>query len=255
MPENENNVYRQRIYGAYVSGRNEALAPVSIAGLAPRLPYLRRLIRLCMPPGRQSTILDIGCGHGAILYALQQAGYCDARGVDGSAEQVQAAARLGITGVQQGDLIQTLRDIPDASLDVVVAFDVIEHFTKAELIALVDEVHRVLCSKGRWIIHVPNAESPFAGRMLFGDYTHEQAFTRTSLGQLLRSSGFERLEYFEDSPVPHGLKSVIRSIGWQAIRSALLAWIAIETGSLDRRAVFSQNLLAVGYKGRECDAH
>lgn len=248
MSENNNNIYRQRIYGAYVSGRNEALAPDSIAGLAPRLPYLRRLIRLCMPPDRQLTILDIGCGHGAVLYALQQAGYSNVHGVDGSAEQVLAAQRLGISGVKQGDLMQTLRDTPDASLDVLIAFDVIEHFTKSELICLVDEVHRVLTSGGRWIIHVPNAESPFSGRMRFGDYTHEQAFTRTSLGQLLRSSGFDTLECFEDSPVPNGLKSIIRSIGWQVIRAMLMAWIAIETGSLDRRAIFTQNLLAVGHK-------
>ncbi len=161
MDDAERAIYRQRIYGAYVTGRSDALAPQSIAGLAPRLPYLRWLVRSCMPADRDAAILDIGCGHGAILYALQQAGYRNARGVDGSAEQVQAAARLGIAGVQQGDLMQALRDATAASLDVVIAFDVIEHFTKAELIPLVDEVHRVLKPGGRWIIHAPNGESPF----------------------------------------------------------------------------------------------
>jgi hypothetical protein len=94
------------------------------------------------------------------------------------------------------------------------------------MIPLVDEVPRVLKPSGRWIIHMPNAESPFGSRILFGDYTHEQAFTRTSLGQLLRSSGFAREDCFEDSPVPHGLKSVLRTLGWRVIRSAMLAWIA-----------------------------
>ena len=173
MHDNERAIYRQRIYGAYVSGRNETLAPESIRGLGSRLPYLRRLIRLCMPADRQAAILDIGCGHGAILFALQQAGYGNAHGVDGSGEQVQAAARLGIAGVEHGDLMQFLAATPDASLDVVISFDVIEHFTKTELIPLVDEVHRVLRPGGRWIIHVPNADSPFGGRIRFGDYTHE----------------------------------------------------------------------------------
>ncbi|MCK9367474.1 MAG: methyltransferase domain-containing protein [Metallibacterium scheffleri] len=242
------NIYRQRIYGAYVSGRNEALAPESVDGLAPRLPYLRWLVRTCMPADRAAAILDIGCGHGAILYALQQAGYRNARGVDGSAEQVQAAARLGIAGVQQGDLMQALCDTADASLDVVIAFDVIEHFTKAELIPLVDEVHRVLRPGGRWIIHAPNGESPFGNRMRCWDYTHEQAFTRTSLGQLLLASGFLRVEAYEDRPVPHGFTSTVRAALWRLIRRALLFYIAVETGSLDRRAVFSQNLLAVAWK-------
>ena len=247
-PGDDRAVYRARIYGAYVTGRGDALAPKSIRGLAPRLPYLRWLVRTCMPPNRDAAILDIGCGHGAILYALQQAGYRNARGVDGSAEQVHAAARLGIQGVEQGDLMQTLREATDASLDVVIAFDVIEHFTKAELIPLVDEVQRVLKPGGRWVIHVPNGESPFGNRVRFGDYTHEQAFTRTSLGQLLVASGFASVEAYEDRPIPHGFISTVRATLWQFIRAALLFYIAVETGSFDRRAVFSQNLLAVAWK-------
>ena len=248
MPDHERVLYRQRIYDAYVTGRSDALAPESIAGLAPRLPYLRWLVRTCMPPNRDAAILDIGCGHGAISYALQQAGYHHVRGVDGSAEQVQAAARLGIHGVAQGDLMQTLREFADASLDVVVAFDVIEHFTKAELIPLVDEVQRVLKPGGRWVIHAPNGESPFGNRVRFGDYTHEQAFTRTSLGQLPVASGFARVEAYEDRPIAHGFASTMRAACWRLIRVALLFYIAVETGSLDRRAVFSQNLLTVAHK-------
>ena len=241
-------IYRQRIYGTYVTGRSDAMAPESIKDLAPRLPYLRWLVRTCMPQHCDAAILDIGCGHGAILYALQQAGYCNVRGVDGSAEQVQAAARLGIRGVVQGDLMQTLREATDASLDVVIAFDVIEHFTKAELIPLVDEVWRVLKPGGRWVIHAPNGESPFGNRVRFGDYTHEQAFTRTSLGQLLVASGFVKVEAYEDRPIAHGLTSLVLAALWRLIRAALLFYIAVGTGSLDRRAVFSQNLLAVAHK-------
>ena len=245
----EHGIYRNRIYGSYVSGRTEMLAPDSIAGLTPRLPYLRQLVRRHMPENREAAILDIGCGHGAMLYALQQAGYRNARGVDGSAEQAQAAARLGIAGVQQGDLMQTLRETPDAGLDVVIAFDVIEHFTKAELIPLVDEVWRVLKPGGRWVIHAPNGESPFFATVRYGDFTHELAFTRTSLDQLLRASGFARVECFEDRPVPHGLKSFVRLMLWRVMRAVLVLYLAVETGALDRRAVFSQNLLAVAWKG------
>ena len=245
----EHDIYRGRIYGSYVSGRTDTLAPDSIMGLAPRLPYLRWLVRTCMPADRAAAILDIGCGHGAILHALQQAGYHNARGVDGSAEQVQAAAKLGIAGVQQGDLMQALHDTADASLDVVIAFDVIEHFTKAELIPLVDEVYRVLKPGGRWIVHAPNAEGPFGSRIRHGDFTHELAFTRTSIDQLLRASGFRQVECYEDRPTVHGLKSVLRAVLWRLIRAALLFYTAVETGSLDRHAVFSQNLLAVVIKG------
>ena len=248
-PGDDQAIYRARIYGTYVTGRSDALAPQTLQGLAPRMPYLRWLVRTCMPADRAAAILDIGCGHGAILHALQQAGYHQVRGVDGSAEQVQAAARLGIGGVVQGDLMQTLHETTDASADVVIAFDVIEHFTRAEVIPLVDEVQRVLKPGGRWVIHVPNGESPFSNRVRFGDYTHEEAFTRTSLGQLLLASGFLRVNAYEDRPIAHGFTSSVRAALWQLIRATMLFYIAVETGSFDRRAVFSQNLLAVAWKG------
>ena len=248
MSEQHIHTYRARIYGAYASARDEPLAPATLAGLAPRLPYFRRLIARCMPQDREATVLELGCGHGALLYALQQAGYVNTCGVDGSAEQVEAARQLDIAGVAQGDAMQTLAETPDASVDVVIAFDMIEHFTKAELVGLVDEVGRVLKRGGRWIIHAPNAESPFGMRIRYGDYTHELAFTRQSLAQVLLTSSFAHVECFEDRPVLHGLKSSVRAVLWQLIRVVLLFFIAVETGSLDRRAVFSQNLLAVAWK-------
>lgn len=70
-----------------------------------------------------------------------------------------------IEGVEEGDLMNTLASLPPDSQDVIVAFDVIEHFTRSELLAFVDEVRRVLTLGGRWIIHTPNAESPFFGRV------------------------------------------------------------------------------------------
>jgi len=248
MSTDTRNIYRERIYAGYVSARHQSLAPRTIDGLGPRLPYFRRIIARHFPEERNAAILELGCGHGALLYALQQAGYRNARGVDGSHEQVVAAAALGIGGVSEGDVVATLHATPDASLDVVVAFDLIEHFTKDEMILLVDEVRRVLKPGGRWIIHAPNAEGPFGGRMRHWDFTHELALTRTSVDQLLRASGFSQVACFEDRPVPHGLKSLIRAILWAGIRAGLLSYMAVETGAFDRKAVFSQNLLAVAVK-------
>lgn len=243
--------YRDRIYRGYVTQRDAPLAPQSLAGLAPRLPYLRRLVARYFPQDRSCSVLELGCGYGALLHVLRENGYENVRGVDGSPEQVAAARRLGIGGVEQGDLMAALAATPGGTVDVVVAFDVIEHFRKDELIPLVDAVRRVLKPGGRWIIHAPNGESPFGNRVRYGDLTHEQAFTRTSLSQLLRSSGFVDVECFEDKPIPHGVKSTVRAALWNAIRIVLLGYIAIETGTFDRAAVFSQNLLAVAFTGRD----
>jgi len=157
---------------------------------------------------------------------------------------VAAARHLGM----EGDLNAMLLAQPDASLDVVVTFDVIEHFTRNELLPFVDQVHRVLKPGARWIIHAPNGESPFGSRMRYWDLTHELAFTRTSLSQLLLSSGFSDVRCFEDVPVVHGAKSAVRWALWQGFRSLLRLYITAETGDASNAHIFSQNLLAVATK-------
>jgi cyclopropane fatty-acyl-phospholipid synthase-like methyltransferase len=240
--------YRGRLYRRYVSNRSEAVAPNTLAGLQPRAAYLRKLIRDHFPPDRQTTILDLGCGHGALIHFAREAGYRNVEGMDGSHEQVAAAKRLGIGGVREGDLRESLAAMPDGSRDVIVAFDVIEHFRKDELLSFVDEVRRVLRPGGRWIVHSVNGESPFFARIRYGDFTHETAFTRESISQLLLSSDFARVECYEDAPVPHGIKSSVRWILWKGIRAGLRLWLAVETGDSGRSAIFSQNLLAVAKK-------
>ena len=242
------DTYRTRIYTHYVQAREQALAPETLAGLGPRSHALRKLIQLHFPADRSAAVLDLGCGHGALLHFAREAGYTNLRGVDGSPEQVAAARRLGIEGVEEGDLRDALAAQPDVSLDVVIAFDVIEHFTRDELLPFVDEVRRVLKPGGRWIIHVPNGESPFGGRMRYWDLTHELAFTRTSLAQLLLASGFAEVRCFEDQPVVHGTKSAARWLLWKGFRGLLRLYIAAETGDAGGGHIFSQNLLAVARK-------
>ena len=241
--------YRTRIYNAYnSSGRQEGFLPADQEELSPRLPILQKLVRQHLPPDLNASILELGCGHGALIHVARQAGYRKLRGVDGSPEQVALARQLKIEGIVQGEILDALGRLQSGSWDCVVAFDLIEHFKKAELIALVDEVFRILKAGGRWIIHTPNGESPFVNRILFGDFIREIAFTRTSMAQLMFSSGFSRLKCYEDSPVRHGIKSTIRWIMWQSIRSLLRLYIAAETGDASRDAIFSQNLLAVAIK-------
>lgn len=238
---------RDRIYAHYLRVGATA-APRTIADLASRAAHLNRVIRHHFPPDRNARIVDLGCGHGALIHFAHKAGYRDVTGIDRASDQVAAAKALGIDGVGEGDLMDNLRASPDDSLDAIIAFDVIEHFTKDELIAFVDEIRRALKPGGRWIIHAPNGASPWFGRIRYGDFTHEQAFTRESLGQLLLASGFSKVACFEDAPFPHGAKSAARWLIWKLIRAGLRLYLAAETGDLGRGAIFTQNLFAVAVK-------
>jgi SAM-dependent methyltransferase len=240
--------YRTRIYRQYVVARCRDLAPASVEGLKPRAPSLRKIIREHFPADRGARILDLGCGHGAFLHFAREAGYTHVSGVDDSAQQVAEAKRLGIEGVTQGDLRDTLAKLPDGSHDVIIAYDVIEHFHKDELIPFVDHVFRVLRDGGVWIVHTPNGEAPFVGRVRYGDFTHEITFTRVSITQLLLASGFTRVVCREDTPIPHGLKSGLRWLLWKGIRGGLRLYLAVETGAGERESIFTQNFLTVAVK-------
>ena len=86
------------------------------------------------------------------------------------------------------------------------------------------------------------------GAVLYGDLTHELAFTRNSLSQLLLASGFEQVGCFEPEVVVHGARSGVRAILWKLIRAALRVYTAAETGEAGRDAVLTRNLLAVAVK-------
>ncbi len=178
------------------------------------------------------------------MQILEDQGYSCLEGIDCSPFQVEY--RIS-SKVHRGDALTLLRGKKDASLDVVIAFDVIEHLNKDELLEWIREVHRVLAPQGRWILHTPNASGLFGNRVRYGDLTHESAFTVESLRQLGEIAGFRSLRVSEDKPIIHGLSSGIRRIIWEIARlPLLLVWIA-ETGDW-RDFALSQNITALLFK-------
>ena len=161
----EQSGYRKILYDSYLSSQGEAAADVLAAHLRVRANHCQRILNDFFPPDRDARILELGCGYGALLHYAMAAGYHDIRGVDNSPEQLAAAHQLGITCAVEGDCIDFIGKEADNSLDVIVSLDLIEHFDKPEVCGLVAEVARALKSTGRWILHCPNGESPFGGRV------------------------------------------------------------------------------------------
>lgn len=208
-----------------------------------RRAYFRSIIRKHFPSDRESRILDIGCGHGALLYFLGRAGYRNLRGVDASGEQVDLAHRFGITGVELGEAEDCLRACDKESVDVVALFDVLEHLTRQEAFDLLSEVKRVLVPGGMCVGHVPNGAGLFGATIRYGDLTHEQAFTASSLRQAFGALGFGDTRCFEDKPVVHGLISLVRRAIWETGSAPLRLLAVAETA--ERGPILSQNLLFV----------
>lgn len=244
------NDWKTTLYGSYVSsGHARVWAASAEEQFRLRRGYLKNLIRKHFPQDRACRILDVGCGHGALLYFLQQAGYTNAQGVDGSPEQVELAKNLGVAGVQLGDAMDFLRHCASSSADVVSLFDVLEHLTRQEAFDLITEVRRVLAPGGLCIGHVPNAEGIFGSRIRHGDLTHEQAFTPKSISQMFRALQFEDVRCFEQAPVMHGVKSVLRRILWEVTTLPFRALLLAETGGVGY--ILSQNLLFTARSPRQ----
>jgi SAM-dependent methyltransferase len=212
----------------------------------PALPYLNHVVSKHFPEDREARIFELGCGPGPLIFAARNLGYENVTGIDISREQLELGRQLGVPGLMHGDALSALESLPPASLDVLVAFDFLEHLSFESLLDSERFSARALKAGGRFIIHVPNGESPFGARMRYWDITHQRAFTENSLRQLL-TKDFARIEVFEDKPVVHGLKSAVRWATWLVVRSAARVWLAAECGTLSD-PVLSQNLLAVAHR-------
>jgi SAM-dependent methyltransferase len=76
------------------------------------------------------------------------------------------------------------------SLDLVVAFDVLEHFALTDLEQKLRDVGHVLKVGGRLIARVPSGDSPFARAAQHGDLTHRLTLGASAVRQLAASVGF-----------------------------------------------------------------
>jgi len=243
MKSNKNEL-KSRIYDKYISFNDSPDISNHMVNLEKRKPYLLYLIKKHFPKDKNTKILDLGCGSGDLIYFLDKKGYEYIEGVDISYQQIQLAHKLNIKNVSFGDIYGNLASKKSNSFDVVVSFDVLEHLDNDELLVLIDEVYRILKKEGRFIIHVPNADSPFFGSVRYGDITHERAFNNFSLTQLIRATGFESIVTFEDRPIIKNFKGLIRWIVWMILSSFIRLFILVETGDL-RPKYISRNILSV----------
>jgi 2-polyprenyl-3-methyl-5-hydroxy-6-metoxy-1,4-benzoquinol methylase len=104
-------------------------------------------------------VLDIACGEGYGSAALLRGGAQSVVGVDIDATAVEhARERYGIDA-RQGDAVAI--PLPDASLDLIVSFETIEHVPSPG--AFLDECVRLLAPGGKLLVSTPNKGVYHAG--------------------------------------------------------------------------------------------
>lgn len=176
----------------------------------------------------EDSILELGCGPGYFLSFLKKQGFQNVEGIDISEEQVHIAVEQGLDA-KVGDVFEYLTTIENA-FSLIIAVDLIEHFTKDELVHLVPLIFKALKKGGIFIIQTPNGEGLFPNQVIYGDLTHSTIFTHRSLQQLLEISGFTSFRFEELSPTPKNFAGIIRVILWKGVKILANFVRMIETG-------------------------
>lgn len=149
--------------------------------------------------GTGKRVLDVGCRYGALTRAYVEGNEVVGVDVD-SAALAEAAGSLGIETLV-ADAEEPL-PFGDASFDVVVAGEVLEHLRFVE--HALDEVHRVLRPGGALVGSIPNAYR-LKNRLEFlrgrppdfaGDPTHLRLYSGDDLRRLLARFEDVELRYF-----------------------------------------------------------
>jgi ubiquinone/menaquinone biosynthesis C-methylase UbiE len=113
-------------------------------------------------PAPDKTIVDLGSARGDVCFLLADRAR-EVIGVDASPRAVELAERrrdeLGLGNVRfvLGD-VADLGAIPDASVDVAGAFDLLEHIDDETVVRMLHSLRRVLKPGGRMVAYTPNRE-------------------------------------------------------------------------------------------------
>lgn len=240
--------YRRTLYEKYFSNQGDNATNLE-QSMEHRQYYNDHFLSRFLPKEKNSRLLELGCGYGNILASLRKLGYSEVTGIDCSPEAIEFLHLTNsVQNIIQSDINIFLEEATEKQVtwDAVLAIDILEHLTKDELVHLLTLIRRILVPTGTLIIKVPNAQSPLmGGNLVFGDFTHEIAFTPNSLIQVLKACGFSNVEVHEATPVRYTFISSLRFYIWQALRLFYVFLYAVETGIFNTSQVWTSSFFTV----------
>jgi 2-polyprenyl-3-methyl-5-hydroxy-6-metoxy-1,4-benzoquinol methylase len=232
--------FRVKLYERYVSSFKGRQSEQSQAELARYWQWCQAKYQpIIQALPRDSVVLDLGCGAGAMMQFLVNMGFQQVQGIDISEEQIQIAQRQGLNA-QVADAWAYLEANANA-FDLIVAFDFFEHFTRDELLEITPLIWRALRPDGRLLLQTPNGSGLFPGQVMYGDLTHMTIFTPESMTNLLRLTQFADIQFYETGPAAIDTKGRIRLALWRLIRLGVNTIRLIETGK--RLEIVTENFI------------
>lgn len=169
------------------------------------------------------------------------------QGIDVSPEQVSEAKAMGINQVDVADASIFLKEHKD-TFDAILAIDVIEHFTKDELLSFIDLASGSLKKNGMLLFRTPNMDAPLTSVYSYGDFTHECLLNKSSALQVMASAGFAKAEVFPSMIFARGIfKEIARKLIWRCVQWQMKIML-FATGRTWDNVVFTPNLIIRVYR-------
>ncbi len=178
--------------------------------------HVRQLLKLVPPP---ATILDVGCGTGVVMRALEKNGYT-IRGIEPSPFASDFARSKG-HDVLTGDFLNA--ELPENHYDAVLALEVIEHVHDPG--RFLRRVRRTLRPGGLFYYTTGNfkgfsLQHKLLGRAVLDSYVapegHIYFFSSTTMKHYFRENGFSRVFYPRRAGAPREslqLSNLFRKLG------------------------------------------
>jgi SAM-dependent methyltransferase len=199
-------------YSDYGAFKNSVTSGTTLISVARKLGLRNRYLRFLKDADKNLPVIELGCGNGAFLRDLLNAGFTNVRGVEPSATyQSLVDPKLII----QDRASPFLNSLPRHSLGAVIALDVLEHISRDELKNLLTLIADRLAQNGLLVFRVPNMASALALTNYFGDLSHVTPLNASSIRQLAYGTGL-RIASINPEPFsrPTSVFSLIGILLW-----------------------------------------
>jgi predicted TPR repeat methyltransferase len=175
---------------------------------------------------------------------LKSKSYTNISGVDVSREMVDFCKKCGIVGVSLVDDTRRYLSGKPAAFDLITLNDTIEHLPKEDTVDILKAIRMSLKQGGILSLRTGNFATAAGMYLRYKDFTHEIAYTESSLKQVLRMAGFDDIEIKGNRYYLSGPRSAARLVFLFLWFLILKAVYLIEMGS-DKPRIYSKLLIAI----------
>jgi SAM-dependent methyltransferase len=195
---NGSSASEQALLDSFLFANRDRLRSLEGETLQKLETYLNVIRDLSIPDG---PWLDLGCGRGEWLATARAAGH-SVVGVDSNPSAVKHCQEIGLDVVED-DALRYLRIVPNQSISLITAFQVIEYGDTADLLALVRESVRALMPGGMLIFETPDpANLVMASHLFWHDPSRRRPVPMALLELIFDYSGLTVIERLRLNPSP-----------------------------------------------------